>query len=305
MELVLLSNLARTRVFDAGLKSGSMIDRLAARYLDTAMFNPRPRARAVAIAELEAAIVLHFEGNVEPAAQRTGVQNARTVIDAMPAADRAAALADPDVRRLILIDGPGRTSDRLRIVQALVNDRANTLVNRLTAYWLEPGLGERAKLQQLRQIHADMDAAQKRYGEQMAAHAKGEAARPRKPNLEYMPRFQADVKKDLREQARRRGAEAETAEFAARGLTRLTWVTVQASDACPDCRVLNGLTLDVKEWERKGRPGSGNTVCGQSCYCMLVPEAAANANQSLKVNGLVVPRPVLLPEDLAKLAGAA
>lgn len=49
------------------------------------------------------------------------------------------------------------------------------------------------------------------------------------------------------------------------------WVAVFVN-TCPDCIDLHGTVMSWDDWEAEGMPRSGNTVCGDNCQCMLLPE---------------------------------
>jgi hypothetical protein len=62
-------------------------------------------------------------------------------------------------------------------------------------------------------------------------------------------------------------------ERAEAGTLTLQWRTSRGPRVCDDCAPrhgMGGLTLD--EWERIGLPGSGWSVCGGNCECLLIPE---------------------------------
>jgi len=40
---------------------------------------------------------------------------------------------------------------------------------------------------------------------------------------------------------------------------------------CPDCNARHGQSLSWEEWEEKGLPRTGATVCRENCRCVLVP----------------------------------
>ena len=50
------------------------------------------------------------------------------------------------------------------------------------------------------------------------------------------------------------------------------WVTVQGHKICDDCIVRSGEVDTFANWEARGLPGSGWSVCQGNCYCILVPE---------------------------------
>lgn len=52
------------------------------------------------------------------------------------------------------------------------------------------------------------------------------------------------------------------------------WIAVSGSP-CPDCILRAGVILSWAQWQERGTPGSGRTVCGFSCKCQLMPETIA------------------------------
>lgn len=52
------------------------------------------------------------------------------------------------------------------------------------------------------------------------------------------------------------------------------WVTVSSSP-CPDCILRAGVVLSWAQWQEKGMPGDGRTICGFSCNCQIMPETIA------------------------------
>jgi hypothetical protein len=53
--------------------------------------------------------------------------------------------------------------------------------------------------------------------------------------------------------------------------TLFTWVTVAGHKICGDCLPRGGQRATLKEWEERGMPASGWSVCGGYCYCILDP----------------------------------
>ena len=49
----------------------------------------------------------------------------------------------------------------------------------------------------------------------------------------------------------------------------LTWQAMLIN-TCPDCLVRHGQTMTRSEWAIEGFPGSGQTVCGANCMCVLL-----------------------------------
>ncbi len=58
---------------------------------------------------------------------------------------------------------------------------------------------------------------------------------------------------------------------------QLVWET-QSGNVCPDCDALHGEKRTYAEWLATVMPGSGATVCGGKCQCVLVDVAEASAN---------------------------
>ena len=50
-----------------------------------------------------------------------------------------------------------------------------------------------------------------------------------------------------------------------------TWVTVSGHRICSDCEERAGTVLPFSDWEAIGLPGSGWSLCGSYCYCILDP----------------------------------
>ena len=50
-----------------------------------------------------------------------------------------------------------------------------------------------------------------------------------------------------------------------------TWVTVSGHRICSDCQERAGTVLPFSDWEAIGLPGSGWSLCGSYCYCILDP----------------------------------
>tara|TARA_Y100001963_G_scaffold47942_1_gene67389 strand:+ start:602 stop:2014 length:1413 start_codon:yes stop_codon:yes gene_type:complete len=53
--------------------------------------------------------------------------------------------------------------------------------------------------------------------------------------------------------------------------TLFMWVTVAGHKICQDCAPRGGEMATLKEWETRGMPGSGWSVCRGYCYCILDP----------------------------------
>lgn len=294
MQKLLLENLAINQAFNAALRKNPTIDSITNRLIAQIMFQPDDAVRRTALDSVELSLVDHFARVVQPAARKIGVTNARKILTQIGPGD----LNDPAFRQQVLVDLKLRADDRIRIVQAVVNDKANTLDNRLAAYWLEPGANTNQKLQTLRESHATMEANRRVFDRELDRFNAGQIEKkPRKPNLDFQAKFTEDVKEGFRQQARRSGTDAEVATFVGQGHEILAWITVNATDACPDCRLRQGARGDLVFWDRLGRPGSGKTVCGASCFCLLVPEQTLDRNPHLERGLIVNVQPVLATDD--------
>ena len=52
----------------------------------------------------------------------------------------------------------------------------------------------------------------------------------------------------------------------------LRWIAV-SKNICDDCQSVAGEIDTWENWEQRGMPGSGWSICKDSCYCQLVPES--------------------------------
>ena len=50
-----------------------------------------------------------------------------------------------------------------------------------------------------------------------------------------------------------------------------SWVTVAGHKVCPDCDARTGEVKTWDDWVGEGLPGSGWSICGGHCYCVLDP----------------------------------
>lgn len=53
--------------------------------------------------------------------------------------------------------------------------------------------------------------------------------------------------------------------------TIFTWITVAGHKICADCAPRGGQQGTLREWEERGMPGTGWSVCQGYCYCILDP----------------------------------
>ena len=52
---------------------------------------------------------------------------------------------------------------------------------------------------------------------------------------------------------------------------KLRWVAI-SKNICDDCRSVAGEIDTWENWEARGMPGSGWSICKEYCYCQLIPE---------------------------------
>ena len=56
------------------------------------------------------------------------------------------------------------------------------------------------------------------------------------------------------------------------------WTTVQGHKICDACIERSGEVDTFANWEARGLPGTGWSVCRGACYCVLVPEDVESSN---------------------------
>ena len=79
------------------------------------------------------------------------------------------------------------------------------------------------------------------------------------------------IKSSLVEGINQTGRAGSFQAYDANDQTMFTWVTVAGHKICQDCGPRGGEQQTLKEWESQGMPGSGWSVCGGHCYCILDP----------------------------------
>jgi hypothetical protein len=293
-------NLRRTQAFDAELRSMSEIDKIANDFAEAILYQRDGRKRKPQIGKLVEKLAKLSEDSILPQAEKIGKQNAIDILSETPAPIN---LNDPVERAGALLRGRTRISTRLSIIRESIDASGGELNAALTRYWLEPSEGgDKAKLDRLRQIHERLEKRRKEYEKEMRDYSAGKIKqRPGKPDLDYMSEMVSESKKAIRQQARRAGTDAEISLFQARGHNDYIWVTPNGASACPDCRNRQSVVLTMAEWERRGRPGSGKTVCDVNCFCMLLPFEAAAAHHPALIAGehTRIAGPLTSDEDLA------
>lgn len=116
--------------------------------------------------------------------------------------------------------------------------------------------------------------------------AKKEQSRVRRNMLgrrSFLARFENATQREMTDTFRVQTRLAQDARFREMGYTDnalFTWVTVSGDGTCPDCSEMHGVTRKHGEFGGT-EPGTGWSVCGASCKCILVPEAYSVDNPSL------------------------
>ena len=60
-------------------------------------------------------------------------------------------------------------------------------------------------------------------------------------------------------------------EYGKKGIKEYKWYAYNVDKACPDCQDRHGETSAYQDWEMRGVPRSGFSVCGLNCKCELLP----------------------------------
>lgn len=281
IETLIISNLRRAQALDTSLREASGLERIAQLFVDQIMFQPNAAKRSAAIIEVQKRLIEHAVSEVLPQAERIGTKNAADIIAKTP---KPVDLLSETKRRAVLFEGKIRAEERVQQVKLSVKEQADKLDTRLTRYYLQPAEGTaKEKVERLRDIHKRLEERRKTFEANKKKFNAGEIkTRPSKPNLDFMSELTAEVKADVKTQARRAATDAEIAMFRARGHSKLGWTVPNGHSACPDCQVRAGVVLTIEDWERYGRPGSGMTICEDACFCMLIPAETFKRAPGLK-----------------------
>lgn len=280
IDKITTANLRRTQAFDSELRSAKGIDKIAEELANAILFQTDSKKRKVTIDRLIGQIVDESKTTILPQAEKIGQQNA---IDVLSIVGNPVDLNDPAERATALFKGRNRYAQRLEIIRGSIDAKGGELNAALNRYWLEPSEGtQKDKVERLRKIHNDLEKKRKDYEKNLRDFTDGKIKRkPNEPNLDFMSAMTLESKKTIRQQARRAGTDAEVTVFQAKGYKKFIWITPNGASACPDCRNRQSVVLTIPEWERIGRPGSGQTVCNTNCFCMLLPAEAALGNTGI------------------------
>jgi hypothetical protein len=302
IERLLMQNLRRAQAFDRNLSDAAGIYTIADKFIDSVIYEPDAIKRSIAIQKMVTELTAHVKTEVLPQGESIGTRNAASVLGKIPSPVEPLSQRE---RQIAKITGEATQRTRGQIVEFATKDAANTLENRLVRFWLEPAEGGvKEKINTLKELETRMEDRRAGFETRLREFTEGKRAdRPTEPDLDLMPELKLKVKKEVRVQARRTGTDAEIQTFRAAGHGVFAWVAVNGVDACPDCLFRAGVVLPIAQWEVHGRPGSGQTICGIHCFCMLVPEETLLRAPSLGSGRFGKPGP-LTPADRAAFFNA-
>ena len=86
----------------------------------------------------------------------------------------------------------------------------------------------------------------------------------------FLGRVEGLAQADARDGIRRVAEDAQFAAFKDKGYETFVWIAVNGEKACPSCGQKHGDEKTAAEWVGNA-PGDGDTFCGSSCMCHLVP----------------------------------
>jgi hypothetical protein len=75
--------------------------------------------------------------------------------------------------------------------------------------------------------------------------------------------------------------EATKVELGVSDETEMIWIAALV-DTCPDCLPRHGEVDTLKNWELRGEPRTGWSVCRLNCQCQLIEAADAKGRKELK-----------------------
>jgi hypothetical protein len=279
IDRIITTNLRNAQAYDEALRGAPAIESAAREAADKILTTRNSADRAKLIRNLADDIKATVFTKTLPSARNRGERAANDILAKTPPPETP---GEPIRRRLADTELRRRVSARAEIAGEQIDAAATRLNARLSKYWREPGESTEGKAERLREIHAVQEKRRATYEANLKSFYRGETkTRPGKPSLDFLSDFVSDVKAEVRSQARRIGTDAELMRFERAGYTLLLWVTPNGHGACPDCQKRQGAVLTREQWEALGRPGSGMTVCGDNCFCVLVPHETLRTAPSL------------------------
>jgi len=242
-------------------------------------------------------------------ADRVGIRSAQPVLDGLGITERGSVLRGP-----VLDDFRRYKRRNLRAFAAQLRKETGGLSGDIEARFLEAardGQARKGLVDQLvaadKKAVAELDAAYKaqaqaaeelknaeraaaRAGKRSQSKAKRRVREARKAVRKarakvsgarsFLANFEKAVQRDAVDVVRREAQNAQFSAYRQAGFREFSWVAVNGTDACPDCSRLHGTKKKASEWKGRG-PGQGQTVCGASCMCCLVPLEYTIGNESL------------------------
>lgn len=92
-----------------------------------------------------------------------------------------------------------------------------------------------------------------------------------------LSQFQKRVESVERDVLRREASASEIDEYrkVSQPNEKWEWITI-STKPCPDCQIRAGVVMTYDEWNDRGLPGEGRTICKTSCMCKLMPVSVAD-----------------------------
>lgn len=239
-----------------------------------------------------------------PAARRAGIEASGPVLDAM--GGRSLVARGSALRGGVLASFKRYHRSNLAVLEAGLRQEIGGLTAEIDLAFSRAArdgvarktliadlvAADRGELRQIARARKRLRAAISRLG---SAEESGDTALIRKARKEvrlskqsvratrsFYARFEVRVQGHARDAVRREAQRAQFYAFQQAGFTEtFTWVSVNGSDACPSCIELHGQTKTAAGW-RGQQPGDGQTLCGESCMCQLIPNEYTRDNETLR-----------------------
>jgi hypothetical protein len=279
------------RRVNEGADYPSRLTDLIRRYVSAAFYaDPRDR-----LPDLARVIVREMSKGILPDAQQAGFESARPILKAL---GRSGGLSDAARRAMKRYSAANLQAFKAQLEAEVGSLSGNVQAAFAKAYrdgtsradligkLLE---ADKAELESIAKARRRVSAAAKQMA---AAEGDAEAVKAARKELAaakrstravtgFVARFENAVQAEARDTVRRQAQRGQFAAFQSQKFGTFTWVSVNGEQACPDCSNLHGKTKTATDW--RGRmPGDGQTVCGDSCMCQLVPASYAAGNPSLE-----------------------
>jgi hypothetical protein len=277
------TNLRKAQAFDQSLRAGGGVEKIINQGAAELLSAGDAATRMAVINEIKFRLINHAKNGILPQARLSGVSAANSIIAKTPGPKNP---VEPLRRANARAEIEARMRERAEILDEQISAHATKLNAQLNKFWREPGESRVNKAERLRETYVAQEKRRKEYEARLRDfYNRTTKHRPAKPSLDFISEFASQVKSEIRSQARRIGTDAELLTFQTSGYGFLIWITPNGHDACPDCQKRQAAVLTLAEWEVFGRPGSGLTVCGDNCFCTLLPVETMTVSPSLAQRG--------------------